>query len=115
MLLTLIAVAGAMHVISCLTQLLITRTVWVATRNDSSKRIDRGIHGCDGVEDTEVHDACFEAKGSCIGCFRLHQSLVFVQVCDEMQKTLEMCEFVYYWSREGWCLELLEELRGGFS
>ena len=41
--------------------------------------------------------------------------LRFVQVCSEMQKQVEMCEFVYYWSREGWCLELLEELRGGFS
>ena len=38
-----------------------------------------------------------------------------VQICDEMQKQLEMCEFVYYWSRERWCIELLEELRGGFS
>lgn len=40
---------------------------------------------------------------------------VSLQICDEMQKQLEMCEFVYYWSRERWCIELLEEVRGGYS
>ena len=38
-----------------------------------------------------------------------------MQINDEMQKLLEVCEFVYYWSKENYCLELQEELRGGYS
>ncbi|DBA84176.1 TPA: hypothetical protein ACH3X1_006641 [Trebouxia sp. C0004] len=63
--------------------------------------------------DEEVSDDIFSFNPTFLPRDRL--SSTQQAVCDEMQKTLEMCEFVYYWSREGWCLELLEELRGGFS
>ncbi|KAL3131184.1 hypothetical protein ABBQ38_000488 [Trebouxia sp. C0009 RCD-2024] len=64
-------------------------------------------------ENDAVSDDIFTVNPTFIPRDRL--SSAQQSVCDEMQKQLEMCEFVYYWSKERWCIELLEELRGGFS
>lgn len=38
-----------------------------------------------------------------------------VQMCQEMRHILGICDFIGFWSQEGWALEYLQELRGGLS
>lgn len=37
------------------------------------------------------------------------------QMCQEMRHILGICDFIGFWSQEGWALEYLQELRGGLS
>ena len=38
-----------------------------------------------------------------------------IQMCQEMRHILGICDFIGFWSQEGWALEYLQELRGGLS
>lgn len=110
---TVMVYEGARKLYGDLSPVLVPPSILMEDPEVRSKVLWDGMQLVEPWENDEVSDDIFTVNPSFVPRDRL--SSAQQSVCDEMQKQLEMCEFVYYWSKERWCIELLEELRGGFS